>query len=136
MAKDLTSSRIDRQNVLNNELALQEIQDTSNIRGIVFEGKVCLTKSMVASFFDIEARTIERYVSDNADELMKNGYEILRGQRLKTFIRCVQEQEVLKLAGKLNSQAKVYPGGKKSSTPYFRAETEVSESPVTAAADG
>lgn len=50
MAKDLTSSRIDRQNILNNELALQEIQDTSNIRGIVFEGKVCLTKNMVASF--------------------------------------------------------------------------------------
>ena len=51
MAKDLTSSRIDRQNILNNELALQEIQDSSNIRGIVFEGKICLTKNMVASFF-------------------------------------------------------------------------------------
>ena len=94
MAKDLTSSRIDRQNILNNELALQEIQDTSNIRGIVFEGKVCLTKNMVASFFNVEARTIERYVSDNADELMKNGYEILRGQRLKSFIQCIQEQDV------------------------------------------
>ena len=95
MAKDLTSSRIDRQNILNNELALQEIQNTSNIRGIVFEGKVCLTKNMVATFFNVDARTIERYVSDHADELMKNGYEILRGQRLKNFIQCVQEQDVL-----------------------------------------
>ena len=94
MAKDLTSSRIDRQNILNNELALQEIQDRSHIRGIVFEGKICLTKNMVASFFNVEARTIERYVSDNADELMKNGYEILRGQRLKSFIQCIQEQDV------------------------------------------
>lgn len=94
MGKDLTSSRIDRQNILNNELALQEVHEASNIRGIVFEGKVCLTKNMVAAFFNVEARTIERYVSDNADELMKNGYEILRGQRLKTFIRCVQEQDV------------------------------------------
>ena len=94
MAKDLTSSRIDRQNILNNEMALQEIQNASNIRGIVFEGKVCLTKSMVATFFNIEARTVERYVSDNADELMKNGYEILRGQRLKDFIQCVHEQDV------------------------------------------
>lgn len=94
MAKDLTASRIDRQNILNNELALQEVQTASNIQGIVFEGKVCLTKNMVASFFNVEARTIERYVSDNADELMKNGYEILRGQRLKTFIRCVEEQDV------------------------------------------
>ena len=49
---------------------------------------------MVAAFFNVEPRTIERYVSDNADELMKNGYEILRGQRLKTFIQCVQEQDV------------------------------------------
>lgn len=94
MAKDLTSSRIDRQNILNNEIAIREIQDTSNIRGIVFEEKVCFTKSMIASFFDVESRTIERYVSDNADELMKNGYEILRGNRLKTFIQCVNEQDV------------------------------------------
>ena len=94
MSKDLTNSRIDRQNILNNELALQEIHKASNIKGIFFENKICLTKNMVASFFDVEARTIERYVSDNADELMKNGYEILRGQRLKTFINCVQEQDV------------------------------------------
>lgn len=25
---------------------------------------------------------------------MKNGYEILRGQRLKSFIQCIQEQDV------------------------------------------
>ena len=94
MAKDLTSSRIDRQNILNNELALQEVENASKIKGIIFEDRVCLTKNMVAAFFNIEPRTIERYVSDNADELMKNGYEILRGQRLKTFIQCVQEQDV------------------------------------------
>ena len=94
MAKDLTSSRIDRQNILNNDLAIQEVQYSSNIKGILFEGKVCLTKSMVATFFGVESRTIERYVSDHADELMQNGYEILRGQRLKAFIKCVQEQDV------------------------------------------
>lgn len=49
MAKDLTSSRIDRQNILNNELALQEIQDSSNIRGIVFEGKICLSKLAIGT---------------------------------------------------------------------------------------
>jgi len=94
MAKDLASSRIDRQNILNNELALQEIQNASNIKGIVFEGKIHLTKNMIATFFNVETRTIERYVSDYADELMNNGYEILRGQRLKNFIQCVQEQDV------------------------------------------
>ena len=94
MAKDLTSSRIDRQNILNNDLALQEIQESSNIKGIIFEGKVCFTKNMVASFFNVEPRTVERYVSYNADELVKNGYEILRRQRLKDFIQCVEEQDV------------------------------------------
>ena len=94
MSKDLTSSRIERQNILNNELAITEIQEASNIRGILFENKICLTKSMVANFFDVELRTIERYVSDNVDELTNNGYEILRGQRLKNFISCVIEQDV------------------------------------------
>ena len=94
MAKDLTSSRIDRQNILNNDLAVTEIRESSNIHGIHFEGKVFLTKKMVASFFDVEPRTVERYVSDNADELMRNGYEILRGQRLKELIRCINEQDV------------------------------------------
>ena len=94
MSKDLTSSRIDRQNILNNEMAIQSIQEASNIKGIIFENSVYFTKSMVASFFNVEPRTIERYVSDNADELMGNGYEILRGTRLKEFINCIYEQDV------------------------------------------
>ena len=94
MAKDLTTSRIDRQNILNNEMALQEIRVQSNIRGIIFEDTSYLTKNMVATFFDVDVRTIERYVSENADELIKNGYKILRGEKLKDFIRCVQEQDV------------------------------------------
>ncbi len=94
MARNLTSSRIDRQNILNNELALQEIKESANIQGIYFEGKLCFTKNMVSSFFGIDSRTIERYVSDYADELLKNGYEILRGQRLKRFIQCINEQDV------------------------------------------
>lgn len=49
--KNLTNSIIDRQNILNNELALNEIRKTSNIQGIIFEEKVYFTKMMVASFF-------------------------------------------------------------------------------------
>lgn len=94
MTKDLTTSRIDRQNILNNEMAIQEIQEQSNIQGINFEGIPYLTKSMVATFFDVEVRTIERYVSENADELVNNGYRILRGQKLKDFIKCANEQDV------------------------------------------
>lgn len=91
MAKDLTTSQIDRQNILNNQFALDEIRSTSNIKGILFEEKLYLTKSMVAAFFEVDIRTIERYVAANIDELMQNGYEILKGSRLKEFIKLIKE---------------------------------------------
>lgn len=94
MAKDLTTSKIDRQNILNNELAVNEIQKQTGIQGILYEGRLRFTKSMVATYFDVEVRTIERYVSDNSDEIMSNGYEILKGKNLKDFMNCVLEQDV------------------------------------------
>lgn len=86
MAKDLTSSQIDRQNILNNEIALAEIQERSSYNGIVFENKMVFTKEMVASFFEVDARTIDRYISDYSNELKENGYEIIKGKKLKKFI--------------------------------------------------
>ena len=94
MSKDLTTSQVDRQNILNNEIAISEIQKSSKIECIVFEDKLYLTKNMVAAFFDVEIRTIERYVSDNATELLSNGYEILKGKRLKEFIKTVNSFDV------------------------------------------
>ena len=91
MAKDLTTSQIDRQNILNNQFAMDEIRNTSNIKGILFENKIYLTKSMVAAFFEVDIRTIERYVAANIDELTKNGYEILKGKRLKEFVELIKE---------------------------------------------
>ena len=35
MKKDLTNSRLDRQNILNNEMAFEEIQNKSGVEGIV-----------------------------------------------------------------------------------------------------
>ena len=35
MKKDLTNSRLDRQNILNNEMAIEEIQNKSGVEGIV-----------------------------------------------------------------------------------------------------
>lgn len=84
--KDLTSSRIDRQNILNNEFAIEEIQDKSGVEGVVWEDKIYLTKDMVATFFDVDVRTISRYIEQYSDELSVNGYEVLRGRRLKSFI--------------------------------------------------
>lgn len=86
MAKDLTNSNIDRQNILNNEIALTEIQKKSDFNGLLFENKYVFTKDMIAKYFEVDTRTIERYTSDFADELKHNGYELIRGKRLKAFI--------------------------------------------------
>lgn len=94
MAKDLTTSQLDRQNILNNDLAIQEIQSQIGLQGIFFEEKICFTKAMTATYFDVDIRTIERYVSENQKEITSNGYEILKGKRLKEFIDCVINQDV------------------------------------------
>ena len=94
MAKDLTTSQLDRQNILNNDLAVDEIQKQTGIQGVVFEGRLRFTKSMVAIYFDVDIRTVERYVSENSDEMCGNGYEILKGKRLKEFMKCVIVQDV------------------------------------------
>ena len=94
MAKDLTSSRIDRQNILNNESAIEEIQSQTRIQGILFEGKICFTKAMVATFFEIDTRTVERYVAEYQTEISDNGYELLKGKYLKDFLKSIQEQDV------------------------------------------
>lgn len=86
MAKDLTVSRIDRQNILNNDLAIQEIQSKSGIDGILWEGKLYVTREDVSSYFAVDIRTISRYIEQNNEELTQNGYEVLKGKRLKSFL--------------------------------------------------
>ncbi|KXJ98595.1 MAG: hypothetical protein UZ17_ACD001002664 [Acidobacteria bacterium OLB17] len=83
MSKDLTNSAIDRQNVLNNPYALQEIEKAAGIKAIPFEGKTVVLKEQIAAFFEVTPRTIDNYIEKNGDELRKNGYEVLRGKRLK-----------------------------------------------------
>lgn len=92
MAKDLTTSHIDRQNILNNEIAIAEIRDKANVNGVVWNEKIYLSREMAADFFAVDIRTISRYVEQNADELSKNGYEVLRGKRLKDFLKTMQTQ--------------------------------------------
>jgi len=83
--KDLTVSQVDRQNILNNPYALQEIEKAAQIQGIPFEGKRVLTKEQVAAFFDVTPRTIDNHIERNGEELRQNGYEVLRGKRLKSL---------------------------------------------------
>lgn len=93
MKKDLTNSNIDRQNILNNDLAINEIQKETNICGIIFQDKLCFTKGMVAQFYGVDVRTISRYIVDYEAELKNNGYEVLKGKKLKEFIKVVEENE-------------------------------------------
>jgi hypothetical protein len=86
VAKDLTVSRLDRQNILNNDLAVEELRNTIEIKAVLWNEKYYLTKEMLASYFDVDIRTIERYISTYSDELKANGYELLKGKKLQAFI--------------------------------------------------
>ncbi len=92
MTKDLTNSPIDRQNILNNPYAITEIQKATHLTSIQFEGTERLTKEQIASFFEVDIRTIERYLENYSEELGKNGYEVLRGKRLKLLKEAIKEQ--------------------------------------------
>ena len=41
------------------------------------------TKKMVADFYEVEERTIERLLEEHGDELKYNGYILSRGKKLK-----------------------------------------------------
>lgn len=94
MSKDLTNSPLDRQNILNNPYALVEIEKAAGIRGIPFEGKTVVLKEQVAVFFEVTLRTVENYLQQNAEELSRNGYEVLKGQRLKDLKLAIQGMDV------------------------------------------
>ncbi|PKP36506.1 MAG: hypothetical protein CVT97_08855 [Bacteroidetes bacterium HGW-Bacteroidetes-14] len=83
--KDLTNSTVARQNILNNNYAIEEIQKAVGIEGIVFDSQLRFIKSQIASFFEIDERTVERYLEIHENELKVNGYEVLKGKRLKEF---------------------------------------------------
>ena len=85
MAKDLTTSQIDRQNILNNGVALPRIQEALEIRPLAFEGRYVLTKQMVADYYEVDERTIERFLEANKEELEHNGYFLCKGNSLKEF---------------------------------------------------
>ncbi len=90
MPKDLTSSRLDRQNILNNEIAVEEIQEKSGAEGILWNEKLYFTREMTANFFEVDIRTISRYIDQYNEELVENGYEVLKGKRLKEFKETAQ----------------------------------------------
>ena len=92
--KDLTNSNIDRQNILNNPYALQEVQKVIGLKGVLFEGEYKFIKKQVANYFEIDERTINYYLQRNSDELSKNGYDTLSGKRLTNFKLAIRNSDV------------------------------------------
>lgn len=83
--KDLTVSNIDRQNVLNNPIALETIQEYIGLTGMFYNGEYVFTKDRLSSFYNISESTVERYLENNEHELKHNGYQVLKGKKLKEF---------------------------------------------------
>jgi hypothetical protein len=94
MKKDLTNSEIDRQNILNNPYAISELEKAAGIQGVLFENKTVVLKEQVAVFFEVTARTVENYLESHPEELGRNGYEVVVGNRLKTLKLAIQERGV------------------------------------------
>ena len=83
MAKDLTTSQIDRQNILNNPVALPRIREALDIKPLEFNGVLYITRQMAADFYEVDLRTITNCLNANEEELKKNGYRVIKGKELK-----------------------------------------------------
>ena len=83
--KDLTTSNIDRQNILNNRFAVEKVQSQIGVTGMLFNGEYLFTKQMVADFYGVDTSTIDRYLSAYGEELKHNGYVLCKGKSLKEF---------------------------------------------------
>lgn len=94
MSKDLTNSPVDRQNILNNSYALVEVEKAIGIKGIPFEGGTVVLKEQVADFLEVTVRTIENYLEQFGPELARNGYEVIRGNRLRDLKLRISDAEV------------------------------------------
>lgn len=85
MAKDLTTSAIDRQNILNNPMALPKIQESLDMKLLKYNGTLYVTKQMAADYYQVDLRTITNCLNSNEEELKRNGYQVLTGEKLKDF---------------------------------------------------
>lgn len=83
--KDLTTSPIDRQNILNNPEAVINIQKYLGVSGMLFQNEYRFTKEQIAEFYSVDISTIDSYLTKYEGELRHNGYELFKGAGLKRF---------------------------------------------------
>jgi len=92
--KDLTTSTISRQNILNNSYALEKVELHLALGGITWRDERIFSKKKVARLLDVDIRTIERYLEQNRDELTKNGYRVLKNLEFREFKEHVSDMNV------------------------------------------
>lgn len=85
MSKDLIHSQVDRQNILNNSYAIEQIQKELPLTGYLWQAEIVFTIDSVSNIFDVDTRTIQRIIEANRDELAQNGFRILSGDTLSAF---------------------------------------------------
>lgn len=83
--KKLNNSKIERQNILNNSIAINQAEKEFGRNGILFNGVLYFTNQQLADFFEVDIRTIERILETHREELESNGYENLTGKKLQIF---------------------------------------------------
>ena len=93
MAKDLTTSAIDRQNILNNPMALPKIREALEVSFVEYKGTFYVTKQMAAKFYEVDERTVTNCLNANDEELRRNGYKLLQGEELKEFKQCFGQEK-------------------------------------------
>jgi len=82
---------IDRQNILNNTPALRYVESYLDIPWWKPFGELRFTLKQVAEYFDVDERTIKRYLESHGDELTSNGYETRTGKQLQEARNSVGE---------------------------------------------
>lgn len=90
----LTQSQIDRQNILNNSIAIKKAEDLFAIQGLNYKGVIYYTNQQIADFFMVDIRTIRRLLEEHSEELQKNGYEVLKGKKLTEFREAIESDFV------------------------------------------
>lgn len=81
----LTESNTQRQSILNNHFAVGKMEECLDLSGEKWNSELFFTKTRVAEIFEIDERTVDRYIASHGKELLKNGYNLLKGKKLKEF---------------------------------------------------
>lgn len=96
MKRNLTTSLNDRRKILSDNDTVKVVYENLGFHGVMFEGRFRFTAQQVASFYEVDYRTIQRMLENNSAELEENGYEIFRGSRLRDLRAVFIEQATQK----------------------------------------